>query len=160
MPHRNLIRRSEKNFLKRMDAGLTQNPLCRFQCAPCKPFATPRFMPKCDRVGRGVESDLMSARMHAGAVRTHVYVSRIARRLHSFDQMKERSRRSVLLLIVMDLPRPCSIGRFILQQVSGGRRETAKYGNARRKIRAPDEARAASIEGGTDRVQMCPLLSE
>jgi hypothetical protein len=71
---------------------------------------------KSDGVGRGIETNLVRARMRAGAAGTGVDITFVAGGLHPIHQLDQRTGRRVFLSDVVNLPSPGAVFLLIRQQ--------------------------------------------
>src|SRR5664279_3611554 len=83
-----MLMRSSSGLCSKVDLGelehalLPDDPLRRLERAAREPLATPRRVPQRDRVGGGIESDLVRPGLRAGATGRHVDLARIAGGFH------------------------------------------------------------------------------
>src|ERR1700710_2830796 len=100
---------SKQNILEREDSALTDDPLRRFQCSSCKTFAASGGMAQRDCIGHRVEPYLMSAGVLPCPAGTDVDGAGVAAAAHAVHQMNQRTRRGILLGVVMNFPGPGAV---------------------------------------------------
>src|ERR1700735_2323651 len=93
---------SKENVAKLVESFAPDNPLCRFQSAPGEAFPAPCSVSQSDGVGRGIETNLVRARMRAGAAGTGVDITFVAGGLHPIHQLDQRTGRRVFLSDVVN----------------------------------------------------------
>ena len=134
-----IILSGEEDLAKLIESDFPDNPLCRLQGASREPFATAGSVTERERVGSGIEADLVGTRMSASAIGTDIYGTRESRRLHSLDGLEHSSRRSVLFRIVMDLPSPGAVLLLNSHPAGHFRRQAKEDLNADREVGTPNQ---------------------
>src|SRR5580704_4725599 len=130
---------SKENVAEFVESFAPYNPFCRFQSTPGEAFPAPCGVTQRDGVSGGIEANLMSARMRAGATGTGVNITRVTRSLHPIHKLDERTRRRIFLSNVMDLPGPGAVFFFIGEQLGCFAHQTREDVDPDRKIRTPDQ---------------------
>ena len=146
--------RSKKNLLESVNAFAAWYPLCRLQCSLRETFTAAGHVTQCDGIGRGIETNLVSAGMFARAAGTRVDVASVSTLLHGIDKVKKSAGWRVLLCVMVDLPRPGSILGFIAQEFGGGGGKPAEYSYTDREVRAPDQTGPRFVHAVGDVLQV------
>src|SRR5580698_294645 len=135
------------NLPKIEEAFLAGHPSRRAQRTAGKSFAAARGVADRNRIGDGVEANLVRSGIRAGTAAAGVNRSGVTLFFHPLDQCQQRSRRCILFRRMVNLPAPCAIFRLVGKEPRCLCHNLGEYACSDRKIRAPDQARSAALDG-------------
>src|SRR2546427_12336476 len=135
-------------------ALLPDYPASRPQRPSREAFTAPRGVAQRDGVGRRIKPNLVRPRMRASTVRAYGNGTMIATLFYLLDQFEQRSRRSIFLGTVMNLPGPGPVLRFVGQQTRSLRDNPQENADANRVVGTPHEADAGFLHHRPHALQM------
>src|SRR6476620_6644780 len=96
--------RTKENIFEGENTGAARYPLCRLQCASSKPFTVSRGVPQRNRISHRIEADLVCPGVLPRTAGTHIDRPGKPALFHGTHQREKRTRRGILLSIVVNFP--------------------------------------------------------
>src|SRR3984885_9817619 len=135
------------NLPKIEEAFLAGHPSRRAQRTAGKSFTAARGVADRNRIGSGIDANLVRSGIRASAAAAGVNRPVVALFFHALDQGQERSRGCVFFRRMMNFPRPCAVFRLAGEQPRCLCHNLVEHACSNGEIRAPDQARPASLDG-------------